>query len=73
MDDQIPWYGGISNRQLFLDSARGLITWLAVIISLNVLLWFGADFFHLTSSTWRGACAGLSGGIAYPLVRWLRA
>lgn len=73
MDEQIPWYGGISNRQLFADLARGFVTWLAVMISLFVILWFGADYLHLTSPTWRGVCGGLTASITYPLVRWLRA
>jgi hypothetical protein len=36
MDDQIPWTGGISNRQIFLDTARSVTVWTAVSVSLVV-------------------------------------
>jgi hypothetical protein len=73
MNENIPWTGGISNRQIFVDSARGLVTWVAVTISLVVFLWFGTDYVHLPMA-WRGPiCGALASALAIPIARWCRA
>jgi hypothetical protein len=73
MDENIPWTGGISNRQIFIDTTRGLTVWLAIAFSLAVLFWWLANDMHLTSPIWRGpVCGALAGVLGSPIARWCR-
>ena len=72
MDEQIPWTGGISNRQILLDSLRGLTIWAAIAFSLLALGWWITGSF--ANSAWRAAvCAAFAGSLSYPVARWCRA
>ncbi len=74
MDDQIPWTGGISNRQILLDSLRGLMVWLAVGFSLLVSGWWVTGYFPFANPNWRAPlCADVAGPLAYLIARWCRA
>jgi hypothetical protein len=73
MDYQIPWYGGISNRQILIDSARGLVVGLAVFFSLFMLFGWAADFVPFISPHWKWPiCGALTGVLIRPIARWCR-
>ena len=74
MDDEIPWTGGISNRQILIDSARGLTVWAAVSVSLFVLAWLATNSIHFANLNWRAPlCATLAVVVGRPIARWCRA
>jgi hypothetical protein len=73
MDHQVPWTGGISNREIFLDSLRGLIVWAAVSFSLFALTWWITGNVHFANPNWRvPICVALVVVIGSPLSRWCR-
>jgi len=71
--DQIPWTGGISNRQILLDTARSVTVWAAVSISLGMFLWWATSSIQFPGLGMRGPLCGvlvvLLGG---PITRWCR-
>jgi hypothetical protein len=68
-DDKIPWTGGISNRQIFLEIA----VWVAVSISLFLLLWWVLGFIPFLNPHWRGPiAAGVAGASVGPINWWWR-
>ena len=70
--DQIPWYGGVSNRQILIDSVRGITIWIGVFIPLIYALWWGASFLSFISPHWQmPICVGLTAALASPIARWL--
>ena len=71
-DDQIPWYGGISNRQILIDSARWLVVALAVFISLFMLFWWTASFIPFVNHWKAPICGALTGVFTSPIIRWWR-
>jgi hypothetical protein len=74
MDDQIPWTGDMSNRQILMDTARGVTVWAAVSISLFVLAWLATNNLHFANPNWRAPlCAALAVVIGSPIARWCRA
>jgi len=74
MDDQIPWTGGISNRQILIDSLRGLTVWAATSFSLLALAWWVTRDIHFTNPHWRAPiCAALAVVLGGPIARWCRA
>ena len=73
MGDQIPWTGGISNRQIVLDTARGVTVWAAVATSLFMLVWWISGYVHVATTNWKGpACAAFAGVLSGPIARWCR-
>jgi hypothetical protein len=74
MDGQVPWTGGISNREIVIDSLRGLTVRAAVSFSLFMLAWWIAGNIPFATPHWRmPVCAALAGVMANPIVRWCRA
>jgi hypothetical protein len=47
MHDKTPWTGGISNKQILVDSVRSLAIWLAVTVPLFALLWWLSGAFSV--------------------------
>jgi hypothetical protein len=73
MYERIPWTGGISNRQILIDSVRGVTTWMSVAISLSVLVWLATDSIHFANPNWRASiCAAVAAAVAVPIARWCR-
>ena len=60
MDDKIPWTGGISNRQIFIDGAISVLAWLVIGVPLAVLLWWVCDIFSVPDR-FRASVIGLAG------------
>jgi hypothetical protein len=74
MDKQIPWTGGISNRQILIDSLRGVTVWASVSTSLSVLAWLATNGVHFANPNWRvPICAALAAAVTTPIARWCRA
>jgi hypothetical protein len=74
MNDQIPWTGGISKRQIFIETARGLVVWVAVAASLFMFFWWVTGGLHFVASHWRAPiCAGIVAALSGPIARWCRA
>jgi hypothetical protein len=74
MDDKIPWTGGISNRQILIDSLRGLTVFGAVGFSLLALAWWITGDIHFVNPNLRvGICAGLAAVLGAPIAQWCRA
>jgi hypothetical protein len=74
MHDQIPWNGGISNRQILADSLRAVTVFAAVGFSLLALAWWLTGYINFANPNLRvGICAGLAAVVGYPVARWCRA
>jgi hypothetical protein len=73
MHDRVPWTGGISNREIVIDSLRGLTVWAAVSFSLLALAWWITGYIHFPSPHWRmPVCVALGVVIGGPMARWCR-
>jgi len=74
MDDQIPWTGGITNRQILIDSLRALTVFGAVGFTLLALAWWVTGEVHFANPNLRvGICTGLAVMVGGPIARWCRA
>ena len=74
MDDQIPWTGGISNRQILADSLRAVTVFAGIGFSLLALTWWVTGYIQFANPHLRvGICGGLAGVVAVPIARWCRA
>ena len=74
MDEKNPWTGGISNRQIFLDTARAVTVWVAISISLGLALWWLTNGVHFPNPNLRvSVCCALSVVLGGPIARWCRA
>jgi hypothetical protein len=74
MENEILWTGGISNRQIFLDTARSVTVWAAVSISLGLFFWLATTNIHFADQNLRaGLCAAFVGVAGRPIARWCRA
>lgn len=71
MDDQVPWTGGISNRQIAVDSALGLVKWLALTVLSGAFLWWVSDFLPVPGE-FRAYGAELGGVLASTALVFLR-
>jgi hypothetical protein len=70
----IRWTGGISNREVFMDSLRGLAVFVAVGFSLFAFAWWITGYFPFPNPNWRAPlCAGIAGPLASFIGRWCRA
>lgn len=71
MDEQLPWTGGISNRQILADSLRGLIVVAAIGFSLLALaLWITGHCQFLEHHVRGPLCAAIAGPLAVLIARW---
>ena len=72
-EDKIPWTGGISNRQILIDTVRGIAVWAALFILLFLLLWWTGDFIPFIKPSLRGPIsAGVAVALARLVTRWWR-
>lgn len=70
-EDKIPWTGGISNRQILIDTVRGVAVAVVLAILLYLLLWWAGDFIPFIKPSFRGPIsAGVAGGSAGLITRW---
>jgi hypothetical protein len=66
MDDKLRWYGGVSNRQILIDSVRALAIWLAFSVPVFALLWW------LGFRSYVGVAAAVAGLLGYRFIKWRR-
>jgi hypothetical protein len=72
-DDKIPWTGGISNRQILIDTIRSVAIWVVVFVLVFLLLWWAADFVPFINPRWKvPISSGLSAALVGPVNWWLR-
>ena len=73
MDEQIPWYGGISNRQILVDTVKAIAIWLAVFVPVFALLWWLSGFSAFASIRPHvGAITVATALLVSGIIRWRR-
>jgi hypothetical protein len=74
MDDKTPWTGGISNRQILVDSIRALAIWLAFSVPVFALLWWasGALVIAAPLRSAVGVVAPVAGFLGLGFIRFIK-
>jgi hypothetical protein len=74
MDEKLPWYGGISNRQILKDTVRVLAIWLAFSVPVFALLWWLSSAFSVFGPLRPvvGALTVAAGFLGLGLIRFIK-
>jgi hypothetical protein len=74
MEEQIPWTGGLGNREILMDTLRGVVVWLAISFCLAMAFRWAISITNLLSPKFQAPfCGTLAGIIGGKIARWCRA